>query len=141
MVTLAFTIYDVNPVPKKRARHGKYGSVYTPSETVQWENLVRQHAAIALNAQGLEIFTGELGIIVTFYRVGRVRVDTDNLLKSIKDAGNGVLYKDDNMIMGELTRLYRGCKRARVDVLLMPIHDFDMLTTGVFNEQLKALPE
>lgn len=142
MTRLAFSIHE-NPIPKKRARHGRNGSVYTPQETIVWEKTVALHARLALYEYDstMHLFEGELGIVVTFYRQDKVRVDADNLLKSIKDACNLVLYKDDSQITGELVRLYRGCKLPRVDVLLMPIHDFDVLTTGIFNEQLKVLPE
>jgi Holliday junction resolvase RusA-like endonuclease len=44
-------------------------------------------------------WTGDLAIILRFYRSDRRALDYDNLAKMIGDAGNGILWKDDAQIV------------------------------------------
>lgn len=115
MHSLHFHVPGV-PVAKGRPRtvvRGKFASHYTPKPTVQYENLVKAQAAQAM--QGRPPMEGPcaLTIIACFpwpkstTKKRRAAVDgawkdtkpdVDNVLKAVKDAMNGVVYRDDSQI-------------------------------------------
>ena len=90
-----------NPKPKGRPRFSKYGHPYTPKDTKGYEQTVRVAAMNALtewrssnmgahwNAQG------PFSLTVFLFFETRRKVDLDNVLKSISDALNKLLYDDD----------------------------------------------
>lgn len=104
-----------DPVPKGRPRFTKSGHVYTPKKTAVFETAVRMHALSAM--KGRKIFTGGVKLTTNFFlpipkswslskkamaTSGRlrhtVRPDTDNLVKAVKDALNGIVYVDDAQV-------------------------------------------
>lgn len=108
---------EIEPVAKGRPRTDKRGWVYTPKETRLFERdlqfMVRQQFA------GIPL-TGPLNVHVTFFMrrpkgvskklIAHVkRPDADNLLKSVFDSLNGILWNDDSQIyQGSFTKLYCG---------------------------------
>ena len=85
---------------------GKHPVVYTPTKTREWEHLIK------LVAQGKvkTLMTGPLEIDVSFFlprpkslpkkiAYHTKRPDLDNLLKSVLDALNGVVFKDDSQVV------------------------------------------
>ena len=113
--SIVFVTIPGRPVPKGRPRLGKHG-VYTPETTAEAEKVLqvcfKQACPVPLE--------GSLELGVSFYfrrpdswrkeqrtatdedgaepwRLGRP--DLDNLLKLLKDAGNGILWKDDAQVV------------------------------------------
>lgn len=84
-----------NPLPKERPKHGK-GRTFTPKVTRDAEQRVR--AAFWQAHPNHVPLTGDLRVEVEFHRRTRHWVDTDNLLKLVTDALNGVAYVDDKQI-------------------------------------------
>lgn len=121
-------IVATNPLPKARPRLGRGGHTFTPAKTVAYEGIVAWECKIAMLAQGIDIFTGEIGILITFHRSDKLRADIDNLAKAILDACNGVAWNDDSQIVGICSRLQRGVPIGQAIVSVMPITDFDRVT-------------
>jgi Holliday junction resolvase RusA-like endonuclease len=118
---------DANPVGKQRARYARRGNfvqTYTPDKTRNYEALIRDAAIEAMGA------SEPLETPVSLYLYIRVPIpksctkkrleaisngsekpikkpDSSNILKSVEDAMNGVVYKDDCQIINHhMTRVY-----------------------------------
>lgn len=118
-------IVSTNPIPKARPRLGKGGNVFTPSKTVAYEGIVSWECKVAMLEQRIDLFKGDIGIIITFHRSDKLRADSDNLTKSVLDACNGVAFHDDSQVLGIYTRLRRGMSEGQSLVSIMDIADFD----------------
>lgn len=103
------------PVAKARPRFTRNGHVYTPKKTAVYEQQIRLYAITAM--RGKKILTGAVRLSVSaFFGIpkswnltqkakamsGALRhtkkPDGDNVLKSVKDAMNGIVYADDSQI-------------------------------------------
>lgn len=84
------------PKAKQRARHGK-GRTYRVDR--EDEEAIGWHLARAWHAPPSE---REFALIAVFHRSNRRRFDTDNAMKLVKDAGNGVVWWDDSQVQAEL---------------------------------------
>ena len=101
------------PVAKGRPKFGKYGNGYTPQKTRKYEAYVRNYYKENCNI----MFDSAIKIYLTFYmpipkssskkKIAQMivneikhvkRPDTDNMVKGITDAINGLAYKDDSQI-------------------------------------------
>ena len=96
-------------VTKARPRKGKFGNVYTPEKTTNYENLVK---FIYQNTINEHFGTSPLGVnIVAYFRPSEeskkylnyglrcvAHKDLDNIAKTILDALNGIAYKDDKQV-------------------------------------------
>lgn len=84
---------DFRIVGKERPRVVK-GRTFTPIRTADCE------AAIARNARlfGLEKVTGRVAVDIVMTYAGEKKPDTDNALKTILDALNGIGYDDDSQV-------------------------------------------
>jgi Holliday junction resolvase RusA-like endonuclease len=93
------------PVPKARARFA-LNFAYTPRQTSQWESVIAKAARIAYRAK--EPHSGPCRVEIEI-RLSRppstkrifpsVRPDFDNYAKSVCDAINGIVYRDDGQIV------------------------------------------
>lgn len=124
-----------NPVGKQRARYAKRGNfvqTYTPEKTRTYESLIKDAAIVAMGA------SEPLETPVSLYLYIRVPIptsatkkrleaiskgdekpikkpDASNVLKSVEDAMNGVVYKDDSQIVNiHVTKVYSS--QAGIDI-------------------------
>ena len=124
MVTIKL---DADPVGKQRARYARRGNfvqTYTPDKTRNYEALLKEAAIEAMGS------SEPLETPVSLYLYIRVPIpksfskkkvqdclngseqpmkkpDSSNVLKSVEDAMNGVVYKDDCQIINHhITRVY-----------------------------------
>jgi Holliday junction resolvase RusA-like endonuclease len=131
---VTFTV-DANPVPKARARHFIRGTrlrTYTPEKTRTYETLIKKAGIKAMGS------SEPLETPVTLYLYIRLPIpksysktlreaclsgsekpikkpDASNILKSVEDGLNGVVYKDDSQIVNiHVTKVYSS--QAGVDV-------------------------
>ena len=118
---------DANPVGKQRARYVKRGNfvqTYTPEKTRTYETLIKDAAIEAMGS------SEALQTPVSLYLYIRVPIpasatkkrlqaiasgeekptkkpDASNILKSVEDAMNSVVYKDDSQIVNiHITKVY-----------------------------------
>lgn len=100
------TTIEMTPVAKQRPRLTRTGKAYTPRETRDAENLIKNHIFTTRPPR----FEGPVAI-VTRYVLSRpssapkkrkwpqVRPDLDNFLKLTLDALNGILFHDDGQVV------------------------------------------
>ena len=118
---------DGDPVGKQRARYAKRGKhvmAYTPDKTRNYESLIKEAAIQAMGSNEI------LETPVNLYLYIRAPIpkslpkkrleaclngsekpikkpDASNVLKSVEDAMNGVVYKDDSQIVNiHVTKVY-----------------------------------
>ena len=118
---------DANPVGKQRARYARRGnfiSTYTPEKTRTYETLIKDAAIEAMGS------SEPLETPVSLYLYIRVPIpasatkkrlqaisdgtekpirkpDASNILKSVEDGMNSVIYKDDSQIVNiHVTKVY-----------------------------------
>lgn len=87
------------PWSKSRPRFTKTGRSYAKPEDRDAE----ERTASYLKRVVKEPYPGNVGMACLFFRPNRQRIDADNLLKHVCDAGNGILWHDDSQctaIMG-----------------------------------------
>ena len=97
MTKIVFTVPG-RPVPKARARTTRAGKSYTPKATKEYEKKVKICALAARKKAKGKLFLGRVGINIAAYRSDKRRYDLSNIVKSIEDALNGVIYEDDHQI-------------------------------------------
>ena len=90
-----------DPVPKGRPRF-ENGHARTPQKTRTYEGTVRAYALQARQNNALHMgpWPADMrySLRITLYPATMRRVDVDNLVKSLLDGGNGVLWDDDSQI-------------------------------------------
>lgn len=86
---------ECTPVAKERARHTRYGGVYTPKATVEFE---RKVAEAWVEQQGETLIETPVTLWVNV-GVVNMKKDLDNIVKSIADGLNGVAWLDDRQVV------------------------------------------
>jgi len=98
-------LIPIRPHPKQRPRFS--GHAYTPEETRKYEQEIRTIVQTRMRCDGIEPYHTwcELDLKFQYARPKRPKLfynkrpDIDNLLKAVFDALNGVLYRDDAIIL------------------------------------------
>jgi Holliday junction resolvase RusA-like endonuclease len=106
------------PVSKSRARMGKT-SFYTPTKTgdaqkdLAWRFQITKRGAPALSCN--------VAIIAVFYRPNLQRIDTDNLMKLVLDAGTQAgVWRDDCQVSAHAALIELDAKNPRTVVAWCP---------------------
>lgn len=105
------------PVSKGRPRFFR-GHAYTPKNTRDYEKKVAVLALKALQESGLILPISEtVAVAIRLYMGDDRRRDGDNMVKSITDAMNGIIYEDDSQIKQCYWEIFRTSKdQARAEV-------------------------
>ena len=101
------------PLPKARPRIGKNGA-YTPQKTLAYENTIGW--CVRAEMADFEPLRGDIGIKLDFYRKGRRRADLDNMIKSVLDGLNGILFEGDKQVCRLVASVVYGSKQPRVEI-------------------------
>lgn len=118
------------PLPKGRPRSAPGKPVYTPPETHAAEKKLR--AVFEATHPGFTPLEGRLALVAEFHRRTRHRVDTDNLVKLLTDALNGVAYVDDEQFEEmHSKRVYGAGDEART---VVRIYEKDVPELGAGDE-------
>ncbi|MBM6786947.1 RusA family crossover junction endodeoxyribonuclease [Ligilactobacillus salivarius] len=128
--------FNIEPQQQERPRatgRGRFIRVYDPPKTAKFKRELKQLATEIYHDEPLE---GEIYLKVAFYRKIQksiskkehdrrasgehrpiVKADLSNYLKSFEDALNGVLWKDDAMIVHEeIDKYYSDNPRIEVEI-------------------------
>jgi len=117
------------PMPKQRPRvamRGRKLYVYTPEETVEYEQRVALFARSAM--RGREPFSGLVTVSIRLYLSEAAPVhsrrkttpDVDNVAKAILDALGGIVYTDDRWVeLGGVQRVWNS-DEERAEVIVKP---------------------
>lgn len=105
-----------DPIPKGRPRHGRNGHTYTPARTEAAEKAMAWELRQSRTSRRL--VTTPVAVILTFRCKTRRRCDIDNLAKLVLDAGNGVVWVDDQQVERLVVRVQRGVDRPCTHILI-----------------------
>ena len=143
MNEIKLVIYG-EPVPQGRprfARIGKYVHAYDPEKSKNYKQLVRFWVTQHLKKiDGFKPFQNALYVDLTFFlsipsswskkrRIEAdngvirpiVKPDTDNMVKSVTDSCNGLLWVDDNIITDFHARKRYTAELARVEIIVKEV--------------------
>lgn len=125
--TLLQFIVDGQPVAKqrprtRRTRGGKYRT-HTPKKTKDYEASVAQSARIALGSKPRFGDKDKLSVSITIWRDNAIRADIDNIVKSIMDGMEGIVYKNDSQVLELYARLHRKSDKAGISVKVSMLAD------------------
>lgn len=137
-MTIKFTVYGI-PIPKARARmvvNKAKGFIhsYTPKATVAYESLIAG-VAYKHKAKG-GLLTGPVSMTLKIYRdipksfsqkkraaaesgelLPITKPDSSNILKSVEDSLNGIIYVDDSQICHhEIWKKYSITPRVEIEI-------------------------
>jgi Holliday junction resolvase RusA-like endonuclease len=97
----------IAPVAKGRPRMTRAGHTYTPQKTREAEACIREWVALKL-PHNHQQYTGPLEVTMVFYlkkpKTNKMsspigRPDLDNFIKTLMDACNDLVWKDDSQIV------------------------------------------
>lgn len=110
--TVCATTIDGNPRVKKRPRLGARHT-YAP-------DAADEQATAWLLRQALHVhYDGPVVLVCAFHRADRRRVDCDNLMKHLSDAGTTArLWNDDSQVEAIVAKMHYGCPRPRTVLAL-----------------------
>lgn len=116
-------VYQGEPISKHRVRFNRTtGRAYTPDATTVYEETLGWEFRSYL--QGVEMDSeSTFALRCLFYRSNRQRVDCDNLIKSVSDAANGIVWKDDSQVSEVMGKLFVQSDNPRVEIAIYRVPD------------------
>ncbi|MEC3995242.1 RusA family crossover junction endodeoxyribonuclease [Actinacidiphila sp. DG2A-62] len=108
-------VFDGDPAAKARPRFSKGGQVYKTDE----DTAAEQRTAWHLRRSFRQPWTGNLALGCVLFRPNRQRIDTDNLIKHICDAGNGIGWIDDAQFTAKYGVLELDAEHPRTVVVVV----------------------
>ena len=129
-------VIDGVPVPKGRPRFTKAGVAYTPAKTRVYEKQAAIIADIGMRANGLKMFECPVTVQATAYLpipksmtkkdraealsgtlLPAKKPDVDNIAKAALDGLNGIVWRDDSLIVGlSIKKRYSERPRLEIDI-------------------------
>lgn len=107
------------PVPKARPRVVD-GHAYTPAKTLAFEAAIGYAAGAAMRRSNWPTAYAGRVMVDVVVTGARANSDIDNLLKSILDGMNGIVYADDHQVAGcAVWREDKGMPGVRVEVVAL----------------------
>lgn len=103
-----------NPIPKARPRVVR-GRACTAKRTSDYERLVRVFAKMSWRDEPM---TGSIALTLRFFRETAHRCDLDNLVKSVCDALQRVVFEDDSQVVLLLAEKSIDRDAPRVEILV-----------------------
>jgi Holliday junction resolvase RusA-like endonuclease len=121
------------PVPKMRARRGQGARWYTPEKTRRYERAVKELAIATFAHLRLPLrqgwpMNGRFYVEIAAHFPDARRRDADNVAKSVLDACNGVLWKDDCQVAHKAVP-FVDRKHPRTEVHVELLQDLPQLVT------------
>lgn len=112
------------PVPKGRPRFSKFGGVYTPATTVEYENRV---AAAWKEQYGDLSLGGQLQAFLYFGTYNHVKQDIDNLVKSALDGlqRGGAFTNGDEQIYKVTASKFPATRDEQHTIIILKFYDYD----------------
>lgn len=95
-VEVACVTIDGEPRSKARPRFSGNGHAYTPTKQREAERILGSYLKSAFKKP----YRLNVAVVCIFYRSTYLRVDTDNMLKHVLDAANGICWVDDYQVTG-----------------------------------------
>ena len=125
MISIKFTVYG-KPQGKARPRFTCQGWAYTPKQTADYEQQIRQ-AYISAGGQLISDTAPIIVCITAYFKKAKtnkmdfptLKPDTDNIAKAVCDALNGVAYHDDKQITSlTVDKVWAedGIERVEIDI-------------------------
>jgi Holliday junction resolvase RusA-like endonuclease len=89
---------EIDVMPKQRPRFGRNGAIYTPQKTKDCMSALGILYKTCMRKNDYEMIPPKVPIKLSFKihtTRSRGKSDIDNYLKTIMDAGNGIIWHDD----------------------------------------------
>jgi len=115
---------DGKPVPKGRPRFSKYGGVYTPATTVEYENRVADAWKATYGDLSLG---GKLQAFMYFGSYNHVKQDIDNLAKSALDGLQraGAFVNGDEQVYKLTASKFPTTREEEHTIIVLKFFDYD----------------
>lgn len=112
-------VHAGDPASKARPRFSpKTGRTYTPAATEAAENLLAMTFRLAF---GSRVLDGNVAIAAVFYRPNRQRIDADNLMKLVLDAGTKAgIWHDDSQVTAQASVVEFDAEQPRTLIAVGP---------------------
>jgi len=111
------------PVPKGRPRFTRYGGVYTPATTVEYETRV---ANAWREQRGDLSLGGQLEAFIYFGTINHAKQDIDNLVKSTLDGlqNAGAFVNGDEQIYKVTASKYPATREEQHTIIVLREYDY-----------------
>lgn len=143
-----YLVVKGEPVPQGRPRfasvQGRFIHAYDPRESVTYKNLIKWHIRRFQNQYPkVPLLTENIFMDLKIFRqiptsfskkkrelikegklFPNTKPDTDNYVKTILDAANGMLFKDDSAVIGILARKYYS-DTPRIEAAFYQVENLD----------------